>query len=154
MAKYALRFEVVVGADVDAVWAFHQSPEALTKLTPPGRNMRVDSLDKGLAEGSIQKFSVKLGPFRMPWWARIHDVTPPNGFSDTAEKSPFKSWKHRHSFEARREGTAIVDTIELAMPFGFLGAIAWKLFAKRDLENLFAFRTRVFRAEFGEPKSN
>lgn len=133
-------FECRVRAPLEAVWEFHSSAKALDVLTPPGRKLTPMTDDLEVRNGALHVFRVSLGPVSMVWKARISEVNPPHCFVDTAEASPFAAWSHRHEFFADGDETIVRDTIRYRMPFGPLGAIAHALFAKRDLEKLFAFR--------------
>lgn len=134
------RFETLVRADIQAVWTFHSSAEALKVLTPPGRKMRWVSTNLSVYEGAVHEFRFKVGPLWLTWSAKLSAVHPPHGFVDTALKSPFKSWTHQHEFIPQGSGTVIRDTIEYVPRFGFLGAFVDKCFLSRDIDRLFAFR--------------
>ncbi|MCC7435925.1 MAG: SRPBCC family protein [Methanoregulaceae archaeon] len=141
-----VRYESVLPCSPDAVWAFHASPSALERLTPPEQNLESATSEGGgaglpLVDGALHVLRFRLGPFRMEWRARISEVDPPHGFTDTAEKSPFKSWRHRHGFLPHEGGCLLVDEIEYELPFGILGRIA-EPFVRRDVDRLFAFRHR------------
>ena len=127
-------------SEVQAVWNFHSSAEALNLLTPSSRKMRWVSNDLSVREGAVHEFRVKIGPFWVTWRAELSAVDPPHGFVDTALESPFKSWTHRHEFISHPKGTMIRDTIEYVPPFGVLGALANTLFISKDIDQLFAFR--------------
>lgn len=139
-----LRYETWMPCSVAELWQFHASTEALQKLTPPERKLEMASSDRGdgilpLEDGALHILRFRLGPFRMEWRARISNVMPPNGFTDTAEKSPFKRWSHRHRFVAEDPGCRLIDEIDYELPFGVLGKLVAPL-VRRDLDRLFAFR--------------
>ncbi len=136
-------FETRIAAPVEKVWAFHESVEALKALTPPDRNVTVMSEDTAVREGALHVLRVVMFGVPIVWKARITDVQPPFGFTDTAEKSPFAAWRHRHDFLPDGDGTLLRDTVEYRAPFGPLGALAHRLFIDRDIERMFAYRHRV-----------
>jgi len=133
-------FETLLECPIDRVWEFHASVDALEQLTPPSRKVEVLSQNIDVADGALHVLRVRQFGIPLVWKARISEVEPPFGFTDTAEKSPFKSWQHRHDFIAQGETTLLRDTVNYEMPFGILGIIARKLFVDRDIETLFAFR--------------
>jgi ligand-binding SRPBCC domain-containing protein len=133
-----VRYETLLPVPPEAVWAFHASPSAIDRLTPPGRRLEVVGPMR-MANGELHVLRFRIGPFRLEWHARISEVDPPFGFTDTAERSPFRRWVHCHRFEAEGEGCRLVDEIELELPFGLLGKLAWPL-VKRDLDQMFAYR--------------
>lgn len=138
-------FECFLKADIDSVWNFHSSAEALTVLTPPSKKMQWVSKDLSVKEGVVHEFRVKVGPIWVAWKARLTMVNPPREFTDTAEKSPFKSWKHRHQFLERQDGTLLRDTVEYALPFGKLGGLVDKFMISREIDRLFEFRHAATR---------
>ena len=83
------------------------------------------------------------GPVRLLEWE------PPHRFVDLQLRGPYKLWRHEHLFEARDGGTLIADTINLALPLGVLGQIAYKIKVKSDVEEIFAFRKEKIRTLFG-----
>lgn len=138
-------FECLVRADIQSVWTFHSSAGSLAILTPPKREMKLVSSDLAVREGAVHELWVKVGPFYLWWKARLTMVSPPNEFTDTAEESPFKSWKHRHQFLESSDGTVLKDTIEYVLPFGKLGELVDKFLISREIDRLFAFRHAATR---------
>jgi ligand-binding SRPBCC domain-containing protein len=52
-------------------------------------------------------------------------------------------------FETRDGGTLISDTINLALPLGLLGQLAYKIKVQSDVREIFAFREKKVHALFG-----
>ena len=138
-------FESTIECPVEALWEFHSSAEALRILTPPSRKIEVLSKDLEVREGALHVLKVRQFGIPLVWKARISEVHPPIGFTDTAEKSPFKSWRHRHEFIHAEGGSLLRDTVTYEAPFGPLGDLARVLFIDRDIERLFAFRHKATR---------
>src|SRR5690349_7285343 len=111
-------YETLVDASVESVWEFHSTAEALTVLTPPSRKLRLTSKELAVTEGAEHCFQVKVGPFWMKWIALLSGVNRPHIFCDSAIKSPFRTWSHRHEFLPHARGTLIRDTVEYSLPFG------------------------------------
>lgn len=134
------RWETELPANVQAVWEFHSSVEALKQLSPPDRHVEVLGTNFAVAEGEIHK--IKSSQFGIPllWEAKITKATPPTGFEDLQIKGPFKYWHHKHIFQPKGDHTLLIDELEYEPPFGILGTIANTLFIDRDLENMFAYR--------------
>lgn len=144
---YTKVFELRVPVPVEKVWEFYKSPAALEKLSRPSDHVRILNPEVGVEEGVLHK--VRMRKFGLPikWEARISQVTPPYGFTDQAEKSPFKFWRHRHDFIPDGDGTLIRDVVVYEMPFGKLGKAVHKLFVEKDLEAGFAHRNEVTKRE-------
>lgn len=141
--KPVVIFETVVQAPIEDVWDFHRSAEALRLLTPPNRKVEVLGDQTEVVEGSVHRIRVRQFGVPILWVAKITEVRPPHEFVDVALKSPFKSWTHRHQFFPHEEGTLVRDVIDYELPLGPLGRLADRLFVRRDLERLFAYRHEV-----------
>lgn len=139
-------YESVLTATPEEVWGFHASVEALPLLSPPGTKVTILSQDTRVVEGALHELRVvRFGFMALRWNARITDVEPPYRFVDTAERSPFKFWRHEHAFLPLPEGTMLRDTIEYELPFGPLGKLMDRLLVSRDLDQMFEHRHRVTR---------
>ena len=139
-------YETHLAASPEAVWQFHSSTEALQLLTPPTRKVEFLSTDLAVREGIIQVIRARQYGIPMVWRVRLTEVNPPHGFRDTALQSPFATWTHHHEFLADGDGTLLRDTVTYRLPLGFLGNIADRLFVRRELDQLFAFRHRATAA--------
>ncbi len=139
-------YESVVHAPVRDVWDFHSSAKALEVLTPPGKRLRALSKDLVVRNGALHELETRQFGLRLVWAARISEVTPPNGFTDVAEKSPFAFWRHRHEFRPQGEDTLLTDSLTYALPFGPLGRLVDWLFVKNQIDALFAFRHAATKA--------
>jgi ligand-binding SRPBCC domain-containing protein len=109
--------------------------------------------------GSKVIFSVPLVPvfglLRKMWVAEVAEHTPPQGFRDRQIAGPFSFWEHRHQFEPEGDGTRIIDTLNYEPPLGLLGRIADRLFIKRRIKAMWAYRTRKAQeilADFGKAR--
>jgi ligand-binding SRPBCC domain-containing protein len=138
-------FQVQVRASLQEVWEFHSSAAALTLLTPADREIRAISENLEVIEGALHVFGFKQFGLPMVWKARISKVEPPFTFTDTAEKSPFKFWEHRHTFSANEHGTLIHDLIRYQPPGGPLAGLIDRLLIAKDLDRLFRFRHEATR---------
>ena len=134
MMRYRHRF--IVEAPLSAVAEFHKDTRALRELTPPPMTVKFNHIEP-LAEGSIADFTMRAGPMGMRWVAVHSDVTDENGFVDTQEKGPFRSWRHHHKFRAIDEQTTeVIDEIE-AEYGNAISRLMWL-----NLPILFAYRAR------------
>ena len=133
-------FSSPIDAPVDALFDWHARPGAFDRLTPTWESVRVVSRQGGLEAGSRLHLQLALGPLRLNWVAVHTACTPPLGFVDEAESSPFASWRHEHRFEAADHTSRLVDTIEWTVPFGSLGAVFGNWIARQRIERMFAQR--------------
>src|SRR5262249_59740940 len=62
---------------------------------------------------------------------------PPLRFVDEQRRGPYRLWIHEHRFEPRVQGTLCKDFVRYAVPGGW---VIERLFVRRDVERIFAFR--------------
>lgn len=135
-------------APLERVWRFYDTIETLFKLTPPGVHARLEGDPEPMRVGVI--YSLRLRRFGLPlrWEARIIAYDPPRLFVDeqVPGKGPFRAWQHQHLFQAlAAERTRLTDRITYELPFGPLGWLADRLFVRRELDRMFAYRHRITR---------
>ncbi|HEV2401217.1 MAG TPA: SRPBCC family protein [Candidatus Sulfotelmatobacter sp.] len=156
-------FEQWVAFQLGHVFAFFSNPENLPRIMPSASGTRLIAVhrvpatpdsktpDSGKAAGagSVIVTSVRAIPFlplRARWIARITEFEWNHHFADVQEQGPFKSWQHRHEFEAvvreEVEGTLIRDLIDYEIGWGFLGMLADSLFVREQIESTFAERQK------------
>jgi hypothetical protein len=137
---YQFQKSLSVAAPVEALRALHHSATVIPKLTPPFVQIQVEG-DPSISDGNLQIIRSRVWP--LPWqtWkARISDVGP-DGFTDTAEQSPFLFFRHRHAFQTDPNGCRLTDSIEYLAPGGWIG----NMFARLILSGLFFYRHWVTR---------
>lgn len=146
---------------LEKVWSLFSDPSTLETLTPPAYGASVVVQGGEFREGCSVIISLK--PYGIPapldWISKIqnlHVSAERAEFTDVQVSGPFAYWKHHHLFEAgdrefqgkrsgqtvkiEAPGTWIIDDIEYEMPFGIFGSMAEKIFARAQLESMFAFR--------------
>lgn len=69
-------------------------------------------------------------------------------FVDEQRIGPYKMWHHQHIIEAVEDGVLMTDIVDYQPPLGFLGAIANQLVIKKQLNEIFAFRTSKLEEYF------
>lgn len=136
-------FSTFVRAPVQRVWEFHRDVSALRLLSPPGSKVELLGEDHEVRDGALHVLRIRAFGVSLVWEARISDVRPPFGFVDTAERSPFAHWRHRHEFREEGEGTRIVDRIEYRLPGGWLGNGLGRLIVAPGLALFFRYRHAV-----------
>jgi len=143
-----LRFvkESIIRAPPEKVFAFHELPDAITRLIPPGESVRLIQKADISQIGSRAIIEQKIfGIFPSRWVAEHTRYDPPRMFEDVHISGPFASWRHRHIVEPHEEGAVLRDDIEFEPPFSFLGQIAAPLAILPKLEKMFAYRHEVTR---------
>jgi ligand-binding SRPBCC domain-containing protein len=138
--------ESIIKAAPERVFAFHELPDAIIRLTPPWENARIIQPPRNLEVGTRVVIAVKLfGLIEKEWVAEHTKYEPPREFEDVQISGPFKSWRHRHIILPHAEGTILRDEIEFEPPLGFLGRIAAPFAVLPKLEKMFQYRHEVTR---------
>ncbi len=139
-----------VAAPPAVVFAFHEAPGALLRLTPPGERVELIQGGNSIRPGSRVVLSVRIGPFRTRWVAEHTEYEPGHLFADLQVEGPFASWYHRHLFlDDGSGGTVLRDEIDFQPPFGLLGRILAGRLIVRKLHKMFDYRHETTRVLVG-----
>jgi ligand-binding SRPBCC domain-containing protein len=136
--------ESLIRARPERVFAFHELPDALARLTPPWERARV--LQPALISrvGSVAIIETRLfGLVPVRWEAKHTAYDPPRMFEDVQVSGPFKLWIHRHIVEPRGDDAVLRDEIKYEPPFGFIGRAFAPLLIVPRLRRLFDYRHQV-----------
>jgi ligand-binding SRPBCC domain-containing protein len=136
---------VLINAPVRDVFRFHERDDALPLLSPPFPPVRVISRVGGIQAGA--EVVLRIGPVH--WIARHTAYEQESLFVDEQIRGPFRSWVHRHEFEAVDGRTKLTDRIEYQLPGGTLVNLLFAWIVNGALANMFRYRHYVTR-EFCE----
>ncbi len=137
-------YQFTVNAPQEAVRRFHHDTSALKILTPPPTIVQLHDIEP-LAEGSVSRFTLWVGPLPLKWKAVHRDVTD-QGFTDIQAEGPAKKWEHTHTFVALDDHTTEVrEHVEYEHAGGFWGLVTRFLFAKPNLYAMFTYRKLATR---------
>jgi ligand-binding SRPBCC domain-containing protein len=132
-----------------AVFAWHEQPNAVEKLMPPWEKVEMVERGDSLRIGTRVIFKVFKGPLWRKWVAEHVEYNPPQLFADIQREGPFAYWYHRHRFEPTARGTTMmIDDIEYELPLGWLGELFGGGFARAKLEKMFDYRHQVVLDNF------
>jgi ligand-binding SRPBCC domain-containing protein len=135
-------FASVIRAAPERVFAFHELPDALARLTPPWANVRIVSETSSTEPGSVSRVKIRILPLVWIDAEYLHTRRePPFLFEDCQVRGPFRSWTHRHVIEPHPEGARLVDDIEFEPPVPF---VSRRLILPR-LRRIFAWRHEATR---------
>ena len=141
--------ESVFGVDVDALFGFHERPDAFSLLMPPWETVRNVKPATSLEVGAVASLEQRVGPI----WIEIvaeHVAYEKNRlFVDEMRKGPFAAWRHEHRFESHADGSRLIDAITYEPPMGVLGRLAAPLAIEPRLRKMFEYRHRVTREALG-----
>ena len=98
-----------------------------------------------LAEGSVSRFTLWVGPLPLHWTA-VHRNVGDHGFTDVQAEGPAARWEHTHTFTPLDDATTRIDEhIEYEHKPGPWGVITRLLFSRPNLTLMFAYRKFVTR---------
>ena len=133
--------ESKIAASPERVFAFHESPGALGRLTPSWEKVKLIEGGTSIRPGSRTVLKTKLGPFSLKWVAEHTEYEPPHMFADRQVSGPFASWRHRHRMiDDGFGGTILRDEVDYEIPFGFLGRLLGGEAIEAKLQAMFDHR--------------
>lgn len=135
-----------IAAPPERVFAFHEAPNALERLTPPWEDARVIEKSGGIEVGARVVLETRIGPVAVRWVAEHTGYEKGRMFRDTQRSGPFRRWEHTHLMEPDGAGGSwLIDRIDYELPLGALGALAGGRAVRRRLERMFDYRHDVTR---------
>ena len=151
MAYYQLHKTQFVSASSKEVWDFISSPKNLKVITPEYMGFEITSKDlpEKMYPGMIISYTVKpLLGIKMIWVTEITHIEEMNYFIDEQRIGPYSLWHHQHFIEPNGEGVLMTDIVTYSPPLGFLGAIANRLFIRKQLHTIFNYRSEILGKHF------
>ena len=136
--------ETRIAASPEAVFQFHERPDALPLLIPPWEKVTVEVPPTSLAKGTQVILVNRMGPLKLRWVAEHTAYDPPRMFMDVQKSGPFHKWEHKHLVLADGTTGAILrDEVTYELPMGILGRIFGGWFARSKIEKMFDYRHAV-----------
>lgn len=151
MKIYTLERKQKIAMDMAEAWDFFSNPNNLPLITPPSLNLNIKSdLPEKMYTGMIITYTVApILNIPMTWVTEITHVEEPNFFIDEQRFGPYKFWHHQHKFKEIEGGVEAIDLVHYALPLDPLGRIANELMVKKQLDEIFKFRSKYLEKEFG-----
>lgn len=152
MATYNLKTTQFIPVTLDVAWAFFSNPANLQSITPARMNFRIISRHHGdtMYPGQIIEYKVSpLGGISMYWMTEITHVRDRTYFVDEQRFGPYSLWHHQHHFKEVPGGVEMTDIVHYKIPLGFIGDWANRLFIRKQLEDIFAYRVKRVEEIFG-----
>ena len=127
----------------EEVFAWHERPGALERVTPPWGHVTVLKKEGGIRDGAKVVLQIRQGPASFRWELRHTDFKQNRQFKDIQVSGPLKSWEHTHRFTPQDGGGSVLeDEIDLQPPLGAAGGLLAPGLVKHELARLFQFRYR------------
>ena len=140
-----------LAAPPEAVFAFHENPRNLARISPPAlRLRRIEAEPFAVVEA---RFRIVARPFGLPldWTGEWLAVESPRRLVDGVVCAPFARFDHEHRFEPDGAGTRMTDHVTFALlgpGWGLIGAIANGLVAWLVMRPMFRLRHAATRRYF------
>lgn len=139
--------ESFIRAPAERVFAFHELPDALQRLTPEWMHVRILQTAVSLAVGQRAIVEARVLPGLTVRLESEHTAyDPPRSFEDTLRRGPFRHWVHRHTVTPTDGGAILRDEIDYTLPFLLGDGITARVFVQRRLRALFEYRHEATRA--------
>lgn len=130
----------------EKVFPFFADARNLEVITPPWLNFHILTPGEILMQvGALIEYQLRIHGFPIRWCTEITGWNPPHSFVDEQRRGPYRLWRHTHTFTDKDGGTHCHDCVEYAVPGG---ALVNKLFVKRDVETIFAYRAEALKKHF------
>lgn len=145
MSVHVLERSQRFGVPVERAFEFYVDAGNLEPMTPPWLHFEVTTPGElTLRQGALLDYRLRLHGVPLRWQGRIEVWEPPLRFVDVQVRGPYALWEHTHLFEPDGDAATVIhDRVRYAVPLGPLGALAHRLFVRRDLERIFDYRSRV-----------
>jgi len=140
VCEHLFRSELWLPRPREEVFNFFGDARNLQAITPPFLNFVVlTPAPIEMRAGTLidYKLRVRWIPFR--WRTLIREWEPPFRFVDEQLRGPYRQWIHEHTFGERDGGTLARDVVRYSV---FGGALIDRLFVRRDVKKIFAYRTQ------------
>ncbi|MFT3780563.1 MAG: TIGR01777 family oxidoreductase [Nibricoccus sp.] len=143
MSTQTFTRKTVLHRPVREVFAWHERPGALERLTPPWERVEVLEQTGGIQDGGKVALRARVGPFSTDWRVEHRNYDQGRVFRDIQLKGPFSLWEHTHRFAAAGPSAcSLSDEITYRLPFGVIGKLG-DSFVRRKLEQLFEYRHAI-----------
>jgi uncharacterized protein (TIGR01777 family) len=127
-----------IPASPDELMAWHASPAAFERLTPPWQKVEVVETQGSIRPGDRKTIRVPLaGPLGVTWSLEHRALAGVAGFADVQTAGPFRTWRHEHRFLPHPDGSTLEDRITWELPRSTAIA-AGRI--ERELDRLFTLR--------------
>ena len=134
--------EQFIDTDNVTAWDFISSPKNLDAVTPEDMAFEiVTELPEKMFDGQLIEYRVGIPLLgRQTWVSELKHIRPGHSFVDEQRIGPYKLWYHYHEVSMHGNGVRFVDRVHYVLPGGPLGAIAQRLYVKRQLQYIFDYR--------------
>jgi ligand-binding SRPBCC domain-containing protein len=146
MKRHRMMCELWVPRPIEEVFPFFADARNLQKITPPWLDFMVTTPGEiVMQQGALIDYKLRVRGIPLRWRSEITAWEPPRRFVDKQLRGPYRFWLHEHRFEDKNGGTLVTDEIQYSV---YGGEIIRRLFVARDVEKIFAHRTKRMQELF------
>jgi ligand-binding SRPBCC domain-containing protein len=152
MKIYSLERKQNLAMTISEAWNFFSNPQNLPLITPPSLKLNITSeIPETMYTGMIITYTVApVLNIPMTWVTEITHVDEPGIFIDEQRFGPYKFWHHQHTFKEIEGGIEATDLIHYALPLDPLSRIANEFIVKKQLADIFDYRSAYLESKFGK----
>jgi ligand-binding SRPBCC domain-containing protein len=144
---FLLRTATWLPAPIADVFDFFADAFRLQDITPAWLDFRVTTPPPiAMRAGTLIDYRLRLHGWPIRWRTEIVAWEPPHRFVDVQLRGPYRLWHHEHAFVPSEGGTRVDDLVRYRVPGGRL---VERLFVRRDLVRIFAYRRQRLLETFG-----
>lgn len=149
MKPYILKRTQLIHRPLAEVFPFFESPENLSKITPPWLNFIIRTpAPVDMKSGAFIEYTIRWLGLPIRWKTEIKDFDPPFRFVDEQIRGPYTLWHHTHVFNSVNGSTEMTDLVKYRLPFGPIGRIVHALWIRRQLQEIFDYRYNAIEKIF------
>jgi ligand-binding SRPBCC domain-containing protein len=146
MTTTTFRTECWLPEPIGRVFSFFADAANLGVITPPWLHFTIlTPLPITMRVGALIDYRLRVHGLPLRWQTEITGWAPPYRFVDEQRRGPYRLWVHTHTFEERDGGTLCRDQVDYAVSGG---ALIDRLFVRRDVKAIFAYRERALKTRF------
>ena len=148
MKMHDFHAELWLPRPVDEIFSFFADAHNLQALTPDWVNFEILTPKPiHLRAGARIDYRLRIRGLPVRWQTEISDWQPSHRFVDEQKRGPYRLWIHEHRFRTQDGGTLCADDVRYAV---LGGELINRLFVRRDVERIFAFRRHKLEEIFGD----
>ena len=154
---YTLTSEQILPISLEKAWDFFSKPINLDKITPAEMDFKITNNPPDTTYlGQIITYKIGVLPMiKSNWVTEITHFESPlknenrkGFFVDEQRFGPYAMWHHEHHFAPVEKGVLMTDRVTFKIPFGIFGRLAYFIFIRRKLYQIFSFRTQTLNDFF------
>ena len=143
--------KIRIKAPVDKVFAWHERPGALERLTPPWIRLKNIKKTGGLEKGARVSMKGFLASIPMPLEAEHLEYEKGRFFKDSLVRGPFSKWEHTHLFFPWGHHHSILEdrviyALQVHLPQ------KWQQMVAGELSRIFTYRHKVMQEDLKRHK--